>query len=154
MELVALCETPDMGVCGGVVKGRVGGWAEFAAVTSGTEPRVGVGLFMTVAADWWAEIVLIDDAEDDRAGLAGRHVTEGDADIGLPLMKDGETLWLSKGIGVWQVDGAVDTVAWCGADTGATYGCPSSPGEKDNVEQKPSDELMINVNPSLDLSLG
>jgi len=51
MELVALCETPDMGVCGGVVKGRVGGWAEFAAVTSGTEPRVGVGLFMTDAVD-------------------------------------------------------------------------------------------------------
>jgi hypothetical protein len=51
MELVALCETPDMGVCGGVVKGRVGGWVEFAAVTSGTEPRVGVGLFMTDAAD-------------------------------------------------------------------------------------------------------
>ncbi len=48
IELVALCEIPDIGVCGGVVMGRQGGWAEFTAVTEGTEPRVGVGLLITL----------------------------------------------------------------------------------------------------------
>ena len=33
----------------------------------------------------------------------------------------------------------------------AMYGCPNSPGAKQRVEQKPSDELIINVKPSLDL---
>lgn len=32
------------------MSGRPGGCAEFVAVTSGTEPRVGVGLFITGAA--------------------------------------------------------------------------------------------------------
>jgi hypothetical protein len=43
MELVALRETPRMGVCSGV-KGRVGGWLEFAMIR-------GVRSFMIDAAD-------------------------------------------------------------------------------------------------------
>lgn len=34
---------------------------------------------------------------------------------------------------------------------GPVYGCPNSPGENERVEQKPSDELIIKVNPSFDL---
>jgi hypothetical protein len=41
------CEGVGNGVCGGVVSGRAEGCAEFAAVTEGTEPSVGVGLFTT-----------------------------------------------------------------------------------------------------------
>lgn len=33
------------------------------------------------------------------------------------------------------------------------YTCPSSPGAKDRVEQKPSDEVMRSVSPSFDLVL-
>lgn len=43
MELAALWETMDIGVCGGVVAGRL----EFVAVTDGTAPIVGVGLLTT-----------------------------------------------------------------------------------------------------------
>ena len=68
-----------MGVCGGdVVKGRVGGCGELAAVTRGTEPSVGVGLLITLAVvDGWAgDGVAIDPAELVRAGLAGGAGTD------------------------------------------------------------------------------
>ena len=38
-------------------------------------------------------------------------------------------------------------------DNDAVYGCPSSPGANERVEQNPSDELMSKVKPSLDLRL-
>ena len=41
-----------------MVNGRAGGWAEFVAVTSGTEPRVGVGLFITGAGAAAAAVVV------------------------------------------------------------------------------------------------
>jgi hypothetical protein len=45
IELVALCPPVMLiGVCGGVVNGKPTGGAELVAVTSGTWPRVGVGL--------------------------------------------------------------------------------------------------------------
>lgn len=50
-----------------------------------------------------------------------------------------------EGVCVAFVDELVDT------DTGCRYGCPSSPGANERVEQNPSDELMINVKPSEDL---
>lgn len=63
------CETVDNGVCGGVVSGSAEGCAECVAVTSGTEPRVGVGLFTTLC--WFDDWVMIEEAELERAGLAG-----------------------------------------------------------------------------------
>lgn len=43
-----------------------------AAVTSGTAPKVGVGLLTTPAVDCWVEdCVVIEHAEFERAGLAG-----------------------------------------------------------------------------------
>lgn len=59
------------GVCGGVVRGREEGCAEFVAVTEGTEPRVGVGLLITVADCCVDDWVATEPAELDRAGLAG-----------------------------------------------------------------------------------
>lgn len=71
-ELVPLCETADMGVCGGVDSGSVGGCDELVAVTSGTEPRVGVGLLTTDPVVCCAGgCVVTDDTEFERAGLAG-----------------------------------------------------------------------------------
>lgn len=59
-----LCETEDIGVCGGVLRGRVGGCAEWVAVTRGTDPSVGVGLLITEAEEAGVAVL-------DRAGLAG-----------------------------------------------------------------------------------
>lgn len=64
------CGTPEIGVCGGVVSGSVGGCAECVAVTDGTVPSVGVGLFTTAAGVGWVEVAT-EQAELDRAGLAG-----------------------------------------------------------------------------------
>lgn len=71
--LVPLWETADIGVCGGVVSGRVGGCDECVAVTNGTDPSVGVGLLTTdpVACCTAVDCVAIEDTELDRAGLAG-----------------------------------------------------------------------------------
>jgi hypothetical protein len=71
IELVALWDTPDTGVCGGVVNGNPEGWLEFVAATSGTEPSVGVGLFIGAGAGVWIdEMVLTEEIEADRRGLA------------------------------------------------------------------------------------
>ena len=71
IELVALWEIPDTGVCGGVVRGKPAGWPELVAVTLGTEPRVGVGLFIGAGAGVWIdEIVLTDEIDADLRGLA------------------------------------------------------------------------------------
>lgn len=61
----------DMGVCGGVVRGSVEGWAECVAVTDGTDPSVGVGLLNT-AVLWTVDgCGVCELAELDRVGLAG-----------------------------------------------------------------------------------
>lgn len=70
--LVPPCELGiGRGVCGGVVRGSDEGCAECAAVTDGTDPRVGVGLFTTAPACWFDDCVATEQAELDRAGLAG-----------------------------------------------------------------------------------
>lgn len=73
IELAALCE--DMGVSGGVLKG----WLEFVAVTEGTVPRIGVGLFTTTAA--------LELDEEGVAGpeLAARAGTALGAGVGVPI---------------------------------------------------------------------
>lgn len=66
------CGAAEVGVCGGVVSGSVGSCAECAAVTDGTVPSVGVGLFTTPAGAGCVEgCVATEQAELDRAGLAG-----------------------------------------------------------------------------------
>lgn len=58
--------TPAIGVCGGVVHGRLEK-DEFAAATPGTVPRDGVGL-LVIVPDW----VATDEVEFDLVGLGGR----------------------------------------------------------------------------------
>lgn len=162
--VLALGGIAERGVCGGVVSGRAGGWAEFVAVTNGTEPRVGVGLFITgvepapvpvpepdpaaaVDAGWEREGVVVgvfEEAEVERAGLAGGItcvvVVVVDVDV--------------VGVGVEVVAGAGGAGVGVGRGVcvaGAVYCWPSSPGAKVRVEQKPSEELIIRVRPSLDL---
>ncbi len=145
--LLALLASPwdavDSGVSGGVVRGRVaGGCAECVAVTSGTEPRVGVGLLTTVSACCEARCVVTDDTEFERAGLAGGG---GTACAGAAFVGS---------VGVCKADVVCAEVpVVCGAVICAVYGWPNSPGAKERVEQKPSDELMIKVNPSFDLAI-
>ena len=93
IELVALCETPDIGVCGGVVAGK----DEFVAVTEGTEPNVGVGLLITpdeLVAAWPADI----DA-DEGEGLAGGTGPEPFADTGVGFVDDGDADVIGAGAG-------------------------------------------------------
>jgi hypothetical protein len=87
-ELVLLCEMPGMGVRGGVVRGRTWGCDELVAVTSGTVPSVGVGLLMTVFG--CVEIVWMEEAEDDRAGLPARPVGAVLAGAGVGFAREGD----------------------------------------------------------------
>lgn len=65
-------EALETGVCGGVVRGSDGGCAECAAVTDGTVPSVGVGLFtMPAGVGCVEDCVATEQAEVERAGLAG-----------------------------------------------------------------------------------
>jgi hypothetical protein len=138
------------GVWGGVVSGSGGGCAEFVAVTSGTEPRVGVGLFTTPAGGGCEDWVAIEFVELDRAGLAGGAV----AVFPDTWAFAGEGACVGVGRGVMFVD-AVPVVELFWAvefgPVGPVYGCPSSPGANESVEQNPSEELMSNVKPSVDL---
>jgi hypothetical protein len=93
-----------MGVCGGVVRGSVGGCAECVAVTDGTVPSVGVGLLTTPAGggceeDW----VATEQVELDRAGLAGGAGPVVFEDAWFVLIGDGtwgDTAWVGVGRGV------------------------------------------------------
>ncbi len=86
-----------IGVCGGVVSGSPTGGAEFVAVTSGTWPRVGVGLLPTEFVCTEAKVA-IEDCEFDLAGLPGRTENigagegcEGGGTTGVAFAKAGET---------------------------------------------------------------
>jgi hypothetical protein len=137
--LPSLWETVDIGVSGGVVSGRVaGGCAECVAVTSGTDPSVGVGLLTTASACCEARCVVTEDTELDRAGLAG----------GGGIF----TLVGFVGVCIVDIEGPADVPVVCGGDIGAVYGWPNSPGAKERVEQKPSEELITKVKPSSDLA--
>lgn len=61
------------------------------AVTSGTEPRIGVGLLTTVAEGWAEAEVATDAAEFVRAGVAG---LAGATELG----------WLGTGLANVEVD--------------------------------------------------
>ena len=65
----------DIGVIGGVHKGRPGG-AELVAATLGTLPRVRMGLLVTMPLGVCAteDCVAIEEAELDLLGLTGRAV--------------------------------------------------------------------------------
>ena len=65
----------DMGVMGGVYRGKLGG-AEFVAATLGTLPRVRIGLLVTMPAGVCAieDCVAIEEVEFDLLGLTGRAV--------------------------------------------------------------------------------
>ena len=118
----------------------------------------------------------IDDVDMERAGLAGRTgpgagaKDDGDAGKALlltpPLLESlfeevedclacvGMVAWVGVGVGVDWVDGVVVvlTLVGCcfwGAGPGWTW--PSSPAANVKQEQKPSEEVMRRVRPSLDL---
>jgi hypothetical protein len=62
----------------------------------------------------------------------------------------GEGILAGDGSCAWFAD-EVPAFAGCWAvPTGGVYGWPNSPGANDNVEQKPSEELIIKVKPSFD----
>ncbi len=84
-ELVVLM-LPDMGVWGGVVRGRPTA-AELVAATLGTVPSVGVGLLVMTVLDVcaWEAMVATDEAEDERVGLDGRIAATGDGEGGMTL---------------------------------------------------------------------
>ena len=147
-ELGLLLTIPDIGVCGGVVHVKLLK-AGFVAATLGTLPRVGVGLL--IICD---DCVATDDVELDLVGLGGGNGA-GDAEgakIGVLCLSKDTGAEAAVGVG-WAGD-AVDVAGdGCAAvGTWPVYTCPSSPGLKVRFEQKPSEELMSNVRPSLDLN--
>lgn len=96
---------------------------------------------------WLADCVVTEETEFERAGLAGGAGTAGaGVEVGLGFAAE----VAGVGGGAWVVDGT--PVFTCGVvGFEVVYGWPSSPEVKERVEQKPSDELMINVRPSFDL---
>ncbi len=100
-----------------------------------------------------------DDVEFERVGLGGGSGA-GEADgasTGVDWRSNdgGADAAVGVGTGVACADDAVEMGAgdgWCAVSTWPVYTCPSSPGLKVRFEQKPSDELMSKVRPSLDLS--
>lgn len=92
-------------------------------------------------------------AELERAGLAGgTWGALGAAELPLldgtwvGLTGDGACVGVGRGVTLAEVLAAFDAAA-----VDPEYVCPSSPGANESVEQKPSEELMIKVNPSFDL---
>jgi hypothetical protein len=84
---------------------------EFVAVTSGTVPRVGVGL-LTTLPDCDVCSVWIEEADDDRAGLLARPtppVGPG-AGTGFGLVKEGDGAFVGVGRGVLFDEELVDRV--------------------------------------------
>ena len=90
------------------------GGAEFVAVTKGTWPSVGVGLFGSslVCID---DIVAIDDCEFDLAGLPGRMENKGAGDgcdrggaTGDAFVREGEAAAVGVGKGVLLLEEALE----------------------------------------------
>jgi len=81
------------------------------AVTSGTWPIVGVGLFGRPEV-WIEAMVAIDDCELERVGLPGRRIKgagdgcDGGTRIGDAFVKEGEAVAVGVGIGVVLADDA------------------------------------------------
>lgn len=70
---------------------------------------------------------------------------------GTWLVLTGDGTCVRVGRGVIFADDVPELAGCCAADVDPVYGCPNSPGANERVEQKPSEELMTKVNPSLDL---
>ncbi len=142
---------PDIGVCGGVVSGTppTEVVVAVAAAMLGTLPNVGVG-FVIIAFGGGVGAKVDDCTEEiefERAGLDGRIVGAGDEGG-----RDGVG-GFGVGPGVACGDAkAAGIVGWCSVGTLPGYTCPSSPGVKERVEQKPSEELIRRVSPSVDLA--
>lgn len=100
------------GVCGGVVSGSAEGCAECVAVTSGTDPRVGVGL-LTTAPVCWLGWVATEEAEFERAGLAGGAEALLLAGAWVALTGDGGTC-VGVGRGVTLAGGVLELAVWAG----------------------------------------
>lgn len=167
-ELAALCVppppcVPGIGVCGGVHMGIPPTGAEFAAATPGTAPIEGVcWLSVTFGSGPGAKepCVATDEADMERAGLAGRTGAneEGEAGKAGPpefecLAFVGPEACVGVGVGVDWLDVVAAVVlielGWLFGGPGCT--CPSSPGGKVRHEQNPSDDVMRRVLPSVDL---
>ena len=92
-------------------------------------------------------------AELERAGLAGGTWGALGA-VELPLLDgtwvgltgDGACVGVGSGVTLAEV-----LVGFEPAAVDPEYVCPNSPGANESVEQKPSEELIIKVNPSFDL---
>jgi hypothetical protein len=152
-ELGRLLINPDIGVCGGVVQDKPLKDG-FVAATLGTLPKVGVGLLLIICDD----CVAIDDVELDLLGLGGGSGAGEGASTGVHCLSKvgGADAAVGVGTGVGCDEDPVETGAgdgWWALGTWPVNICPSSPGLKVRVEQKPSDELMSNVSPSLDLEI-
>jgi len=155
------------------------GTAEPAAAIDGMELRLGVGLFIAGGAFWSgarAKLASVATLEVDMllVGDAGcADVVNGDGggldpaeslfcDVCCLSTAGSAVAWAGMGcaaVGVaWGVDVAEFAltadigVGVCLAPvvTGGGHTVPSSPGAKVRTEQKPSDEVMSNVWPSLD----
>ena len=103
---LGLLITPDIGVWGGVVHGKLlkNG---FIAATLGTFPSVGVGLLINI----WDDCVAIEEVELDRVGLGGWGAGDAaDANPGVVCFskKGGAEEAVGVGIGVGWADETVD----------------------------------------------
>ena len=131
----------------------------FATDTLGRFDTTGVGLLMTPVGCCNEAIVATDEFELVRVGVGGRKEGIGLGDgIMLAddtcLSKDGTAGAVGVCIGVTSVVPEVEMFVGTLADrlrVWPLYTVPSSPGANANVEQKPSDEHMMRVDPSLDL---
>lgn len=108
MELLALCDTFVMGVCGGVVNARGGTGPELVAVTDGTELSVGVGLLTT--PEFGGAMFVLDCTETDAAELIG---LTGPGKIGVLFAKPGVVANVGGCNGGVFVVGVIVGVCWC-----------------------------------------
>lgn len=107
------------------------------AATLGSDPMVGVGLFIVLGV-----IVPTEETEDERAGeLGGRDGNmagdNGGTEVGIILLLGMQAGKVGVGIPeIWFI--------------GPIYLSPNSPGANMTTEQKPSVEVMSSVSPSDD----
>lgn len=150
------------GVSGGVVMGTPVTLPELAAVMLGTLPPMRGGLFITEAC------VATDDAEFDRVGDGGRafpYDVVGGGDGAGNEVAEFRCWWLGNGEGGAKSEVGVGIgVAWLDVvpveideaflalTNSPSYSWPNSPGVKERVEQKPSEEEISSVEPSVDLA--
>jgi hypothetical protein len=149
------------GVSGGVVIGTPTILPELVAAILGTCPEIRGGLLSTPVCD--AEEFELDRAGDAARGLTKDAVTVG-GDGAVKELAESRCLWpepfgngeggakteVGVGIGVFWLDAAAIADLW--GPSSPVYTVPSSPGVNDNVEQNPSEDVINNVSPSLDLS--